>query len=147
MQTNRNNNSSYNKLGLLFFFIGVAGYFLITDDLPFPYLKAKYANGASHFSEVENTITHYRIEPPKLAKTTETILLIHGTSSSLHTWEGWVPELVSKGYRVIRLDLPGSFYSLFLLSFVLFIGKEEKEVVIRLLVSLLRLIAHFPSFF
>ncbi len=35
----------------------------------------------------------------------ETLLLIHGTSASLHTWEGWTREL-EDDYCVVRLDLP-----------------------------------------
>jgi pimeloyl-ACP methyl ester carboxylesterase len=34
------------------------------------------------------------------------IVLIHGTSASLHTWDGWVAAL-SPHRRVIRMDLPG----------------------------------------
>ncbi len=34
------------------------------------------------------------------------IVLLHGTSASLHTWEGWVQQLQSSR-RVISLDLPG----------------------------------------
>ncbi len=34
------------------------------------------------------------------------IVLLHGTSSSLHTWEGWVRELKAKR-RVITFDMPG----------------------------------------
>ena len=33
------------------------------------------------------------------------IVLIHGTASSLHTWNDWTKEL-EKNYRVIRMDLP-----------------------------------------
>lgn len=35
----------------------------------------------------------------------ETLLLIHGTSASLHTWDGWTREL-ENDYCVVRLDLP-----------------------------------------
>ena len=35
----------------------------------------------------------------------ENIVLIHGTSASLHTWNGWVSEL-DKDYCVVRMDLP-----------------------------------------
>ncbi len=38
-------------------------------------------------------------EPP-------TILLLHGTASSLHTWDGWARRM-SPSMRVVRLDLPG----------------------------------------
>jgi pimeloyl-ACP methyl ester carboxylesterase len=34
------------------------------------------------------------------------VVLLHGTSSSLHTWEGWARALKT-GRRVISLDLPG----------------------------------------
>ena len=35
------------------------------------------------------------------------ILLVHGTSASLHTWDGWVARLVANGRRVLRVDIPG----------------------------------------
>ncbi|MUG31804.1 alpha/beta fold hydrolase [Psychrobacter sanguinis] len=35
----------------------------------------------------------------------ETLLLIHGTSASLHTWDGW-NEALKEQYCVVRLDLP-----------------------------------------
>ena len=34
------------------------------------------------------------------------LILLHGSNSSLHTWEGWVNELKSS-FRLISLDLPG----------------------------------------
>ena len=36
----------------------------------------------------------------------ETIVLLHGTSASLHTWEGWTKALSSQ-YCVVSMDLPG----------------------------------------
>ncbi|WP_440464219.1 alpha/beta fold hydrolase [Psychrobacter sp. ASPA161_6] len=36
----------------------------------------------------------------------KTIVLLHGTSASLHTWQGWTREL-SDDYCVISMDLPG----------------------------------------
>ena len=36
----------------------------------------------------------------------ETIVLLHGTSASLHTWEGWTAALVDR-YCVVSMDLPG----------------------------------------
>jgi len=36
----------------------------------------------------------------------ETIVLLHGTSASLHTWEGWTKAL-SDQYCVVSMDLPG----------------------------------------
>ena len=34
------------------------------------------------------------------------LVLLHGTSASLHTWDGWVAEL-GPGRRILRFDLPG----------------------------------------
>lgn len=36
----------------------------------------------------------------------KTVVLLHGTSASLHTWQGWTHEL-SDDYCVISMDLPG----------------------------------------
>jgi pimeloyl-ACP methyl ester carboxylesterase len=47
---------------------------------------------------------HVRDEGPRDDPTP--IVLIHGTSASLHTWDGWVAAL-SPHRRVIRMDLPG----------------------------------------
>jgi pimeloyl-ACP methyl ester carboxylesterase len=47
---------------------------------------------------------HVRDEGPRNDPTP--ILLIHGTSASLHTWDGWVAAL-SPHRRVVRMDLPG----------------------------------------
>lgn len=46
---------------------------------------------------------HVRDEGPKDDKLP--IVLIHGTSASLHTWDGW-SEVLSTNRRVIRFDLP-----------------------------------------
>lgn len=34
------------------------------------------------------------------------VVLLHGTSASLHTWQGWAEQL-DQDYCVIRMDLPG----------------------------------------
>jgi len=47
---------------------------------------------------------HYRDEGSKTD--TIPIVLIHGTSSSLHTFEGWAAKL-KENHRVLRMDLPG----------------------------------------
>ncbi|MGP9544883.1 alpha/beta fold hydrolase [Psychrobacter sp. AOP7-B1-25] len=48
----------------------------------------------------EPKIISSRMKPP------ETIVLLHGTSASLHTWEGWIKAL-SEQYCVVSMDLPG----------------------------------------
>ena len=72
------------------------------DDIPVEEIIEKYAYDNSQFLELDGMNVHYRIN----GDTGETVVLLHGTASSLHTWEGWTKEL-SKYYRVVSFDLPG----------------------------------------
>ena len=65
------------------------------------WIKQKYTNSNSCFLCVNGKNVHYRDEGVG-----EVIVLLHGTASSLHTWDEWVVGLTGK-FRVIRLDLPG----------------------------------------
>lgn len=84
----------------------VGGYFALKrDDIPYATLEQSYANQASQFVELEDGVrVHFRDEGQ--AAGAPTLLLIHGFSASLHTWEPWVERLRDE-YRVISLDLPG----------------------------------------
>lgn len=64
------------------------------------YLK-KYTDANSRFLVIDNAMVHYKDEGSG-----HPILLIHGSFSSLHTFEGWTRELMND-FRIIRLDLPG----------------------------------------
>lgn len=67
-------------------------------------LQAKYAPPPSQLVPIDGMTVHLRDEGPR--DDPQPIVLIHGTSASLHTWDGWVAAL--KGQRrVIRFDLPG----------------------------------------
>jgi len=72
-------------------------------DIPLNELKAKYTNAASSFISVDGMEVHFRDE----GNQTDTIpiVLIHGTASSLHTFDTWTDSL-KKSNRVIRMDLP-----------------------------------------
>lgn len=61
----------------------------------------KYTDSASRFMDIQGNRIHYKDEGEG-----EVLLLIHGTASSLHTWDQWQQRL-SKQFRVIRMDLPG----------------------------------------
>lgn len=77
-------------------------------ERPVQTLVARWAPAPSDFIEVKGQIVHLRDEGPRHtgAGSPPPLLLIHGTSASLHTWEGWVKAL--KGQRrVISFDLPG----------------------------------------
>jgi len=66
-------------------------------------LKRRYTNEASAFLDLGDTRVHYRDEGPRDAPT---LVALHGTASSLHTWDGWVERLTDE-FRVVRLDMPG----------------------------------------
>ena len=64
-------------------------------------LIQKYTNPNSKFITLDGNRVHYRDEGKG-----EVLVLLHGTASSLHTWDEWAQRL-SQQYRVIRVDLPG----------------------------------------
>ena len=67
-------------------------------------LKGRWAPSPSQFVAVKGLQVHVRDEGPR--DDPVPLVLLHGTSASLHTWDGWVADL--KGQRrVIRFDLPG----------------------------------------
>lgn len=94
---------------LKWFFIASAIVILISlvlnfrSDMPVEQLKIKYCNNESKFIEVDDMQVHYRDEGD-IADSLP-IVLIHGTSSSLHTWDVCTKEWM-KNHRVIRFDLP-----------------------------------------
>ena len=73
-------------------------------DLPVSALKARWATAPSQFILIDGMQVHLRDEGPR--DDPSPIVLLHGTSASLHTWEGWASALRGQR-RVIRFDLPG----------------------------------------
>ncbi len=67
-------------------------------------LRGRWAPAPSVFLEVAGMRVHVRDEGPR--EDACPIVLIHGTSSSLHTWDGWAAALKEQR-RVVRFDLPG----------------------------------------
>ncbi|RVU46590.1 alpha/beta fold hydrolase [Rubrivivax rivuli] len=96
-------------VGLLLIFSAIALALLRTPDVPASALVGRWAPAPSDFIDIRGQTVHFRDEGPRhdgSAGTPPPLLLIHGTASSLHTWEGWVKAL--KGQRrVISFDLPG----------------------------------------
>jgi pimeloyl-ACP methyl ester carboxylesterase len=86
--------------------VAVAGLLLSwrVPDRPVSALQAKWAPPPSTFLDVKGLQVHLRDEGPR--DDPAPIILLHGTSASLHTWDGWTAALSSKR-RVIRFDLPG----------------------------------------
>ena len=73
-------------------------------DQPVEALKPRWAQPPSQFIAIDGLQVHLRDEGPR--DDPLPIVLIHGTSASLHTWEGWAAALRGQR-RVIRFDLPG----------------------------------------
>jgi pimeloyl-ACP methyl ester carboxylesterase len=67
-------------------------------------LSIRWAQAPSRFVEVNGMQVHIRDEGPR--NDPMPIVLLHGTSASLHTWDGWTHNLTGQR-RVIRFDLPG----------------------------------------
>ena len=91
-------------VGGLLFFAAVGIWATWAPDKPVDALKLRWAQAPSQFINVQGMQVHLRDEGPRDDATP--LVLLHGTSASLHTWQGWAGAL--KGQRrVIRFDLPG----------------------------------------
>ena len=95
---------------ILVFLIALIVIFFGYKDKSVEELKAKYAQAPSQFIEVNGMNVHYRDEGNP--NDSVPLVLIHGTGSSLHTFEKWVEILRGSdvfahgGSRVICMDLP-----------------------------------------
>jgi pimeloyl-ACP methyl ester carboxylesterase len=85
----------------LLFILGIV--FYQKDQSPEVIYK-KYALASSQQIAIGGVQLHYSDEGNRLDSTP--LLLIHGTSSSLRTWDGVTAQLKNQ-YRIIRFDLPG----------------------------------------
>jgi pimeloyl-ACP methyl ester carboxylesterase len=73
-------------------------------DQPASALAGKWAQPPSRFLDLRGMKVHIRDQGPRTDPTP--LILIHGTSASLHTWDGWA-TLLAPTRRVITMDLPG----------------------------------------
>jgi pimeloyl-ACP methyl ester carboxylesterase len=64
-------------------------------------LKVKYSYPDSKFMAMDGMQIHFRD-----VGTGPVVVLLHGLSSSLHTWKQW-SDILAKKHRVISVDLPG----------------------------------------
>jgi len=89
---------------LIAVFLGGLGFYYWTPDLSKEQVRDEFTSDESSFFEDSfgNQI-HYRDQGNKNGSV---LILIHGTSASLHTWEPLVRELKSS-YRLVSFDLPG----------------------------------------
>ncbi|WP_247231494.1 alpha/beta fold hydrolase [Telluribacter sp. SYSU D00476] len=73
-------------------------------EIPVSELSRKYNIRPTDFVAVDGMDVHFRAEGP--ASDSVPLVLIHGTGSSLFTWNEWTRHLKDK-HRIIRMDLPG----------------------------------------
>jgi pimeloyl-ACP methyl ester carboxylesterase len=90
-------------LGILIVLTAVAMALLRTPDVPAQALVARWAMPPSDFIDLKGQTVHLRDVGPRSDPVP--IVLVHGTSASLHTWEGWVAAMQGQR-RVISFDLP-----------------------------------------
>ncbi len=90
--------------GILTAAIVATGIWAWTPDRSRGELEKKYSNPSTRYIEVGGTSIRVRETGDAHAPT---VILLHGFGSSLETWEPWAQTL-SKRYRVVRFDLPGS---------------------------------------
>ena len=77
---------------------------LWTPDLPREALVAKYGGPSGRFMDLPSGArAHYRDEGSHGGPI---LVLLHGSNSSLHTWEPWV-RLLSDSLHCVSFDLPG----------------------------------------
>ncbi|MBY0521052.1 MAG: alpha/beta hydrolase [Sphingomonas sp.] len=99
-------------------FLRIAGYTLLaiivlagaaiayyrTPDTDPAVMRAKYGDATSQYVDLGGGLAvHLRDTGPRNAPT---IILVHGSNASLHTWQPWA-ERLGTSFRVIRFDLPG----------------------------------------
>jgi pimeloyl-ACP methyl ester carboxylesterase len=72
-------------------------------DIPLSQLKDRWATTPSEFIEIDGMLVHIRDQGPQTDSIP--VVLIHGTSASLHTWDDWTDGLIADR-RVLRFDLP-----------------------------------------
>jgi len=95
-------------LGLLILLLAMAAAAFRAPDRSLESLIARWAPPPSDFIEIpvdgSRQLVHLRDEGPR--GDPHPIVLLHGTSASLHTWEGWA-RVLQREHRVITMDLPG----------------------------------------
>ncbi len=97
------------RLGkILFLLLAIAVIALVawgySGDRTVAELRARWAPAPSEFKQIDGLEVHLRDQGPR--DDALPVLLLHGTSASLHTWEGWA-RAIAQTRRVISIDLPG----------------------------------------
>ncbi|MDC8787170.1 alpha/beta fold hydrolase [Roseateles koreensis] len=97
----------WRMLGLLLIVAALGFAASKAPDRPLETLVQRWAPPPSEFIDLQGQLVHLRDVGPR--GDPAPLLLLHGTSASLHTWQGWVDGLQKQApaHRVISVDLPG----------------------------------------
>lgn len=90
----------YILISLLIAIVSLALFFH-KSPIPLEELKTAYTDEYSHFVKLKGLDVHYKKKGKGMP-----VILIHGTSASLHTWGQWENEL-SKEYTTYSIDMQG----------------------------------------
>ena len=92
-------------IGLTIVAVLAAGWLALRRaDIPYDTLETIYSTPDTQFMTLDDGLKiHYTDTGPQ---DRSAIVLVHGYSASLHTWEAWKTDL-ELDYRVVTLDLPG----------------------------------------
>jgi len=109
---------------------------LYKSDIPVDTIRMNYADKTSQFIPLMGMQVHFRDEGNQ--SDTVPLVLIHGLSSSLHTWDSLVVRL-KENKRIIRMDIPAfgltgaspdgeytwNFYNRFVDSFLIALNVKQ----------------------
>lgn len=90
-------------ISLLLAIVMISGALFTMQDHEAKSVDAVYAKPESQYMEINGNRVHFLDEGPKDAPA---IVLVHGFTASVHTWDAWAKDL-SRDHRVIRFDVPG----------------------------------------
>ncbi|MCG8440607.1 MAG: alpha/beta hydrolase [Caulobacterales bacterium] len=78
-------------------------YWWTARDLEPSVVEARYVTASDRFLVIDGTRTRVREEG---RVDSQTVVLVHGFTDSLETWDGWAAELTDQ-YQIVRYDLRG----------------------------------------
>jgi pimeloyl-ACP methyl ester carboxylesterase len=92
---------------LLLVVLPVSAYFLLNPEKNELNETTRHRLGGTYI-KLSQGMTHYRLDGPAHGRV---VVLGHGATIPIWTWEGLTAELLSSGYRVLSYDMYGRGYS------------------------------------
>ena len=93
---------------LIGLFVVAIGIYLILDPEINELNEAARAKLGGTYIKLSDGMTHYKLEGPQDAKV---VVLVHGATIPIWTWDKQIPALTKTGFRVLSYDMFGRGYS------------------------------------